>query len=311
MDKKSCCTPSSNMRTTRNSFNSSNKAKKSDNLNHLCREIPGGDAFLGTNSIVGYEVDFETPQRQMTINSYLMDPYTVTNEKFKKFIDDTNYETDAEYYGWSFVFHLFLTDKEKQKVLQVVENTPWWYVVERASWKHPRGSDSSIEQIMNHPVVHVSWNDVNAYCDWAGTRLPTELEWEHAARGGSVDTQYPWGSKLLDDQDSYQCNIWQGKFPITNTKTDGYISTAPVDSYKANQYGLYNMVGNVWEWCENSFVNENKGVKELHDDNLKVLKGGSYLCHDSYCNRYRVAARIGNTKDTSTGNIGFRVVKSK
>ncbi|UCZ52487.1 formylglycine-generating enzyme family protein [Bacillus shivajii] len=307
--EKCCCTPMRKKNSDKEElYQFDNKLAKNNHPEVRFREIPGGIAYLGTNTIVGYEADIETPQYKKAIASYLIDQYAVTNRDFKRFIDDTGYKTDAERFGWSFVFHLFISEKDKHNVLQVVENTPWWCVVEGATWKHPMGPDSSIEEMMDHPVVHVSLNDANAYCEWAGTRLPTELEWEHAARGGTIDTIHPWGDELMIDGE-HQCNTWQGKFPLTNTEEDGYLATASVDSYKPNAYGLYNMIGNVWEWCSDSFCSEIKGYSKQEDPGFKVLKGGSYLCHHSYCNRYRIAARIGNTKDSSTGNIGFRVIK--
>jgi formylglycine-generating enzyme len=164
---------------------------------------------------------------------------------------------------------------------------------------------------MDHPVVHISWNDANAYCAWAGKRLPTEAEWEYAARGGLVQKRFPWGDDLLMDG-QHQCNIWQGEFPKTNTKEDGYEGTAPAKSYSPNGYGLYNMSGNVWEWCSDWFsrsVHTRGGRSNPKGPEIgkeKILRGGSYFCHESYCNRYRVAARSKNTPDSSTGHAGFR-----
>jgi formylglycine-generating enzyme required for sulfatase activity len=164
---------------------------------------------------------------------------------------------------------------------------------------------------MDHPVVHVSWKDAVAYCRWTGKRLLTEAEWEYAARGGLVQKTYPWGNSLRPDGE-HRCNIWQGRFPYSNTGEDGYMSTAPVDAYQPNGYGLYNMVGNTWEWCADWFspsfhVHATRtNPKGPPMGGAKVMRGGSYLCHASYCNRYRVAARSSNTPDSSSGNIGFR-----
>lgn len=275
--------------------------------------IEGGEFFIGTNGDEGFPADGEGPARKITIDSYYIDQYTVTNADFEKFVRDTNYVTEAEQFGWSFVFHLFVPDKILKTNPGRPPNTPWWIAVDGAYWRKPEGPGSSIKKRKNHPVIHISWNDALAYAKWCGKRLPTEAEWEVAARGGLEQKVFPWGDELVVDG-KYQCNTWQGKFPTTNTKGDGYIGTAPVNSYAPNGYGLYNIVGNVWEWCEDWFtptyhqstssinpVGSNPGTN-------KSLRGGSYLCHKSYCNRYRVAARSSNTPDSSTGNIGFRCV---
>ncbi len=191
-------------------------------------------------------------------------------------------------------------------------------VVEGAKWNNPEGFGSDIESRMNHPVVHVSRNDAIAYCKWAGLRLPTESEWEYAARGG-VQTRYPWGNELVPNGE-FMANTWQGEFPKENSLEDGYLGTAPVHQFEPNHFGLYQMIGNVWEWCSNPgkiyleefnkkspqiFWEENKSV----NDNEFAIRGGSFLCHDSYCNRYRVAARNANSASSSSSNLGFRVVK--
>lgn len=275
--------------------------------------IPGGNFLMGTNLKEGFPADGEGPIRNITVDPFYIDPYTVTNADFKRFIDDTGYKTEAEQFGWSFVFYKML-DEEVARTKQRVQNTPWWVVVEGAVWNHPTGPESTMDDIMDHPVIHVSWNDANAYCKWAGKRLPTEAEWEFAARGGLKQKIYPWGDKLTPDG-VHHCNIWQGDFPKENTMEDGYLGTAPVTSFSENGYGLYNVSGNVWEWCSDWFAtnihkrggkNNPKGPDEGTN---RVMRGGSYLCHYSYCNRYRVAARTSNTPDSSTGNIGFRCAK--
>jgi sulfatase modifying factor 1 len=275
--------------------------------------IPGGKFLMGTESDDSFPGDGEGPIREVEVSPFYMDECTVTNKQFAQFVKKTGYKTEAEIYGWSFVFHLFVSEAEAKKVKQVVQNTPWWWVVEGAYWKAPEGQDSSIFSRMDHPVIHISWNDAMAFCKWAGKRLPTEAEWEFAARGGLVQKKYPWGDELYPSGE-HHCNIWQGEFPTENTVEDGYIGTAPVKSFPPNNYGLYQVAGNVWEWCSDWFRLQQhlqsplKSPKERSRGETKVMRGGSYLCHHTYCNRYRVAARTSNTPDSSTGNIGFRCV---
>jgi sulfatase modifying factor 1 len=278
-----------------------------ENLIHL----PGGEFLMGTNDQESFPLDGEGPVRKVRISPFAIDIYAVTNQQFNEFVEETGYLTDAERYGWSFVFHLLVSDEMKMKVSQNGGAMPWWLVVEGASWKNPEGPNSSIEERLSHPVVHISWFDAIAYCAWSGKRLPTEAEWEYAARGGLENAKYPWGDELLMN-DKHQCNIWQGQFPNDNSAQDGYISTAPVDSYSPNGFGLYNVAGNVWEWCSDWFHRQHAIEPSIQNPTgpevglTKVIKGGSYLCHQSYCNRYRVGARSSNTPDSSTGNLGFR-----
>lgn len=271
--------------------------------------IPGGEFVLGTHDPDSRAEDGERIRRKVKLPSFYMDKYTVTNRQFAKFVEETGYVTDAEKFGWSYVFHLFVpTDLPQEDILGRADGTPWWIGVKGADWRHPEGRLSSIESRLDHPVVHVSWNDAKAYAHWAGKRLPTEAEWEYAAAGGVVDRKFPWGDELEQDG-RHHCNVWQGEFPVHNTEADGFLGTAPVDSYEPNAFGLYNMSGNVWEWCEDTFTNLPTLVNEATlDPTLKVIKGGSYLCHKSYCNRYRIAARTFNTVDSSTGHMGFRCV---
>ena len=182
-----------------------------------------------------------------------------------------------------------------------------------ADWRHPEGPQSSLEGRGGHPVVHVSHHDALAYCEWASRRLPTEAEWEYAARGGLVQKRLPWGDER-EPGGEHRMNIWQGSFPDRYTLDDGYLGTCPADEFEPNAYGLHNASGNVWEWCADWFVSDpassvsGPDPKEPAAGEARVIRGGSYLCHDSYCNRYRVAARSSNTPDASTGNIGFRCV---
>ena len=274
--------------------------------------IPGGKFDMGTDDTTGYPSDGEGPIRKVIVQPYYMDICTVTNDQFEKFIRDTSYVTEAEHYGWSFVFNSLVSSTIAGTVKRRPMETPWWWVVDSANWRNPEGPGSSINRRKNHPVVHISWNDAITYCNWAGKRLPTEAEWEFAARGGLHQMTYPWGNELTH-AGKHLCNIWQGAFPEHNTQADGYLGTAPVKSFRANDFGLYNMVGNVWEWCSDWFSashsNERFDPQGPIAGTHKSMRGGSYLCHESYCNRYRVAARSSNTPDSSTGNLGFRCVQ--
>ena len=272
----------------------------------------GGTYLMGTNDPEQFPLDGESPVRKIHIDSFYIDTKTVPNREFKAFIDETGYITEAHKFGWSFVFHKFISRRLESKVTEAVSGAEWWRKVEGASWNHPEGPETNIKKRMDHPVVHISWNDAKSYANWIGKRLPTEAEWEFAARGGLEQKKYPWGDKLTP-AGKHKCNIWQGIFPNKNTKADGYEATAPAISFEPNGYGLYNASGNVWEWCDDWFTTNHAVQKNIQEnpkgpDNgiAKVTKGGSFLCHDSYCNRYRVSARTSTTPDTSTGHTGFR-----
>lgn len=286
--------------------------------------IPGGAFLMGSADPDGWEQDGEGPVREVQIDSFYLDKTAITNAAFQEFVEATGYRTDAEKFGWSYVFHLFVPKKILRKERSVaLKDLSWWLAVEGASWRKPEGPGSNIKKRMDHPVIHVSWADATAYAWWAGKRLPTEAEWEYAARGGLEQKRYCWGNELLNGK-RHLCNIWQGDFPNFNSEEDGYIGTAPAKSFPRNGYGLYNMAGNVWEWCADWFSAtwHQKDVPETrvnpqgpplrqadimgNGSHGKVIRGGSYLCHDSYCNRYRVGARTCNTPDSSTGNCGFR-----
>lgn len=277
-------------------------------------KLPGGTFLMGTDTDEGFPDDGEGPVREVQVDSFWIDATTVTNADFAEFVRATGYKTDAERYNWSFVFKNFLPEKLRNRDLPYSSDTPWWKGIEGAYWKQPEGPQSSISERMDHPAVHISWNDAMAYCQWAGKRLPTEAEWEYAARGGLEQKKFPWGDELTPGGE-HRCNVWQGTFPDNNTAEDGYDGTAPARSFKPNNFGLYNISGNIWEWTGDWF-SASYPLLRISDNptgpgqgEAKVIRGGSYLCHKSYCNRYRVAARSGNTPDSSTGNMGFRCVK--
>jgi sulfatase modifying factor 1 len=274
--------------------------------------LEGGEFLMGTEDPYGFAADGEGPVRAVTLMPFSIDAYAVANARFAAFVEATGYITDADRYGWSFVFGGLLPDDFEPT--RGAARAPWWRQVFGANWRHPEGIRSSIDDRMDHPVVHVSWSDAASYCAWVGMRLPTEAEWEYAARGGLEQKRYAWGDELTPDGE-WRCNIWQGTYPSHNTLEDGYLGTAPVTSFPPNGFGLYNVSGNVWEWCSDWFgtTSHVSGPREdptgPPSGQAKVIRGGSYLCHDSYCNRYRVAARSSNTLDSSTGNMGFRCVK--
>lgn len=276
-------------------------------------QLDGGSFRMGAEDEHVVPGDGEGPVREVEVAPFRIDARAVTNARFATFVKATGYGTDAERAGGSFVFHAFLTPTVARRARGVVPAAPWWRYVRGAYWKQPEGPGSTITDRQNHPVVHVSWNDAQVYCDWAGTRLPTEAEWEFAARGGLEGAVYPWGDELTP-RGEHRCNIWQGRFPDHNTAEDGHVGTAPVDAYRPNGYGLYNIVGNAWEWCGDRFNTALGGrgaadpVTSTADEERRAMRGGSYLCHDSYCNRYRVSARTSNTPDGSSGNLGLRCV---
>lgn len=271
--------------------------------------LPGGDFLMGTDDAEGFPDDGEGPVRPVRLSPFRIAANAVTNAEFARFVEQTGHVTDAERYGWSFVFASFLPSALR-RISRRTEAAPWWCAVDSATWREPEGPGSDTAGREHHPVVHVSWHDAQAYCRWAGGRLPTEAEWEYAARGGLEQQRYPWGNELTPGGE-HRCNIWQGHFPTKNTEEDGYRATAPVDAYEPNDFGLYNMVGNVWEWCADWWATDHGAGP--HTDprgpatgSTKVIRGGSYLCHRSYCNRYRVAARTSNTPDSTSGHMGFR-----
>ena len=259
-------------------------------------EVPGGTFAMGNDGADAVAGDGEGPVREVEVAPFRVGATTVTNREFAAFVRATRHVTDAERAGASYVFYLQLPPAERAVATRVVAGLPWWLPVEHASWQRPEGPGSHVRDRPGRPVVHVSWHDAMAYCAWAGARLPSEAEWERAARGGLAGKRFAWGDDLFDSNGVPRCNVFRGTFP--NAPAAGW-QPGPVDADagEPNGFGLYNVCGNVWEWCA-----------DAREGGQRALRGGSFLCHDSYCNRYRVAARSANTPESSASNIGFRVV---
>ena len=319
--EKCCCTPPSGTGTARaGDVPTAEPIRFADggSTDGMVR-LEGGDFLMGSVSPETWKDDGEGPVRNVTLRPFHIDRHAVSNTQFELFVAQTGYTTDAERFGWSFAFRNHLPRKYADRLArtQAVVGLEWWIAVPGARWVRPEGERSDLKARMEHPVTHVTWNDAIAYCRWAGKRLPTEAEWEYAARGGLEQSTYPWGNELTP-QGQHRCNIWQGRFPESDTAEDGYSTTCPVAAFDVNGFGLYNCSGNVWEWTSD-WMNSVYHVPERPEtrDNptgpptgtQKTQKGGSFLCHRSYCNRYRVAARIGNTPDSSAANVGFRCVR--
>lgn len=278
--------------------------------------IPAGSFPMGLHGDTG-SPDGEGPEREVYLDAYLIDRYAVTNRAFSAFVEQTGHVTDAERLGWSFVFEPALHPEAASDVRsERIAEAPWWLPVEGATWCTPEGRGSSVDDRAMHPVVHVSPRDAAAYAAWAGKRLPTEAQWERAARGTSRAI-FPWGDEL-EPGGTHRCNVWQGTFPERNTGDDGYLGTAPVDAYAPNSFGLYQVIGNCWEICadiwsadwhrlagERACENPRGPLLETGE---RVIKGGSFLCHADYCRRYRLAARSRTGLDSSAAHTGFRCV---
>ena len=319
VETQSCCAPdrgeNASHTIARNTVQHG-QSESSSPTNGLV-ELDGAEFRMGTDDR-RFPADGEGPIRDVTVSDFGISAHLVTNADFDAFVSATGYVTDAERFEWSFVFKDFVSVEVERRVNQVVQGSEWWWRVDGAFWREPEGPGTSVDDRGDHPVTHVSWTDATAYCEWIGGRLPTEAEWEYAARGGLDQARFVWGDELEPDGE-HMCNIWQGEFPVRNTLHDGFHGTSPVAAYPANGYGLYDVAGNVWEWCSDWFsATFHRNARRVTRDNpkgprkgsAKVIRGGSYLCHDSYCNRYRVGARTSNTPDSSTGNLGFRVVAS-
>ncbi|MDZ4779587.1 MAG: formylglycine-generating enzyme family protein [Planctomycetia bacterium] len=305
--------------------------------------VPGGEFAMGTNWADAWPE--ERPEHRVRVGGFWMDLTEVTNAEFAKFVDATSYVTVAErapvleeimkqvppgvpppppetLVPGSLVFH------PTAIAVPLDDYTQWWNWTPGANWRQPEGPGSDLKGREIHPVVQVSWDDAKAYADWAGKRLPTEAEWEFAARGGLSKKRFTWGDELLTPR---HANIWQGEFPFTNAEADGYYRTAPVKSFPANGYGLHDMAGNVWEWCADWYdrkLYSQRAASGLVDNPQgpavpptdpanpqafapqRVQRGGSFLCCDQYCSRYRPSARHGGAPDTGMSHVGFRCVRS-
>lgn len=281
---------------------------------------------MGTDTPM-YPQDGESPRRAVYVSPFAIAESTVSNAEFARFTAETGYVTTAEQLGRSFVFkpvspstHNSNNPASAQDATRVqtpdnrVSYAPWWHDVESACWHAPLGEGSTIADLPHHPVTHVSYDDAQHYCDWSNTKLPTEAQWEYAARGGRPDCRFPWGDALEADG-QHHCNVWQGEFPTHNTAADGYELTAPVDAFPPNDFGLYQMTGNVWEWVADRFTarhsrREAKDPQGPLNGDRRVTRGGSFLCHHSYCARYHVYSRQALTPQTTCANVGFRVVSA-
>ena len=305
--------------------------------------IPGGSFLQGAVPQDKTAMPHEKPQHPVTVDGFFMDITEVTNAAFKKFVAETNYITVAERpIDWEemkkqvpegtpkphdsiFQPGSLMFKKTKSSVPNLYDFSQWWRWAIGVNWKHPSGPNSTLEGKDNHPVVHISYEDALAYCKWSGRRLPTEAEWEYAARGKKTSTIYFWGNDA--SQLSKMVNSWEGEFPVNNTLKDGFERTAPVKTYAPNDFGLYDIAGNVWEYtsdwynvtyydalaASNTPVVNPKGADKAYNPSQpyaqeKVIKGGSFLCSDSYCASYRVSSRMGNSMDSSSEHVGFRTV---
>lgn len=272
--------------------------------------LKGGFFDMGTR-VSRFAQDHDAPRHRVRLSPFRISATACSNAEFARFVRATGYCTVAEREGWSSVFHLALPDPQRHP--RHPPGLPWWRLVEGAFWAAPEGAGSDIAARMDHPVVHVAWYDALAYCTWAGLSLPTEAQWEFAARGGLEHRKFPWGD-ALHPGGAHAMNIWQGRFPDINSAEDGHALTAPVRAFAPNGYGLYNCCGNVWEWVSNRYADSPPvGPFPLRDPigpdhgTARIQRGGSYLCHDAYCDRYHVHSRTRNDPDSSTGHAGFRV----
>lgn len=303
--------------------------------------IKPGSFAMGADNKQGYPDEY--PKHKTIVHGFWMDATEVTNAEFAKFVKATGYITTAERKpDWnelkkqlppgtpkpadSLLVAASLVFDPPKEAVDLNDYSQWWAWKKGADWRHPKGPGSSLKGKANYPVVHVSWYDAVAYCKWAGKRLPTEAEWEWAARGGLQNKIYPWGDEPVD-QGKVKANTWQGHFPYQNTLRDKYYGLAPVASFAPNGYGLYDMAGNAWEWCADYYnsdyyktvaagASDPQGPQKSYDPEepyakKRVIRGGSFLCNESYCTGYRVARRMKSTEDSGMEHLGFRCVEEK
>ncbi|RZK58804.1 MAG: formylglycine-generating enzyme family protein [Pedobacter sp.] len=300
--------------------------------------IPAGEFLMGASDKEGREDEY--PQHPVKLNSFWMDITEVTNASFAKFVKATGYVTTAERKpDWEemkkqlpagtpkppdsvFVAASLVFSAPKQ-IANLNDASQWWVWKKGADWKHPHGPNSNINGKDDFPVVHISWDDAMAYCQWAGKRLPTEAEWEYASRGGLKNSLYPWGNEDIE-KGKVKANTWQGNFPLKNTNWDKFSGLAPTKKFAPNGFGLYDMAGNVWEWCSDwyrpdYYTTENQtnpqGPPDSYDPmeptvSKRVVRGGSFMCNASYCKGYRVTSRMKTSTDTSLEHTGFRCVST-
>ncbi|NXJ62512.1 SUMF2 enzyme, partial [Rostratula benghalensis] len=265
-------------------------------------ELPGGKFWMGSSSLE--KRNEEGPAREVVVKPFAIDKYPVTNKDFREFVREKKYKTEAEAFGWSFVFEDFVSEELKKKVTQKLESAPWWLPIEKAFWRQPSGPGSSIKDRLDYPVLHVSWNDARAFCAWKGKRLPVEEEWEFAARGGLEQRVYPWGNKFQPNR----TNLWQGNFPRVDTAEDGYHGVSPVTAFPPqNNYGLYDLLGNTWEWTGTEYLPPGHSARQ-RTQKMQVLRGASWIdtADGSANHKAGVATRMGNTPDSASDNLSFR-----
>lgn len=339
-DEVCCLTPPSRFASPAVDSNAVDSRKNADTSTKGMVLIPGGTFEMGADNNQASPDEF--PKHTIYVSPFYMDITEVTNYQFSQFVHATGYITVAEKSpDWEELKKNLppgtprppaeelapssLVFKQASNAIPLTNAAQWWSWTKGANWKHPQGPASNINGKDNHPVVHISHDDAIAYCKWAGKRLPTEAEWEFAARGGLSNHIYPWGNEHISKGPA-KANSWEGDFPHFNSGKDGFIRTAPVKSYAPNKYGLYDMSGNVWEWCSDWYdahyyqsfsqpSNNPPGPSKPNDPQepftpKRVLRGGSFLCNDSYCSGYRVSRRMKSSPDTGLEHTGFRCVKA-